>query len=220
MAKPGTVVVGNTEWGVHHAGDTNEHHTLPRGWDLFLGSYANGQVTCWPKLPQRQQIRSKRCLFQRPDMSRFHIETGKYVWNDCLWKLWFTFLVVVQKKWFWWHECWGFPQVFSASFEIFELIKLNWRGSMCWPTLLVPSMFDTHGRVQRRTRQEAKVQIFVTFTNCFCFQLTTFPGAGCCGSVLNFLPGFDAVWDRIWSRELSSPRRVLMPWIMPCACNW
>ena len=132
-----------------------------------------------------------------------------------------TLLVVVQKKWFLMTWMLRLPSgVLYLFWDFWAIIKLNWRGSMCWPTLLVPSMFDTHGRVQRRTRQEAKVQIFVTFTNCFCFQLTTFPGAGCCGNVLNFLPRLDAVWDRIWSRELSSPPRVLMPWIMPCACNW
>ena len=39
-------IVVNMEWGVHHAGDTNEHHTPLRGWDLFQGNYVSGQVTC------------------------------------------------------------------------------------------------------------------------------------------------------------------------------
>ena len=76
-------IVVNMEWGVHHAGDTNEHHTPRRGWDLFQGNDVSGQVTCWHLLTQAAQVQPEtRHISQIKTMLIFHVEARSiFVWN-------------------------------------------------------------------------------------------------------------------------------------------
>ena len=85
--------VVNMEWGVHHAGDTNEHHTPLRGWDLFQGNYVSGQVTCWHLLTQAAQAPSARNAPPHlSDQNAANISCGStqhicleyFFWNDGL----------------------------------------------------------------------------------------------------------------------------------------
>ena len=145
------VIVVNMEWGVHHAGDTDEHHTPPRSWDLFPGNYVYGQVPCRPKLPQRHQPETRHHISQIKSVLIFHLwKHTAYLFGIFLLEWWSFSLCIAKNQWMIWRLRLPGPVIWVAS-------DLTTWGSMCWLTPWILSMFDMPGRDPKRTRPEAKV---------------------------------------------------------------
>ena len=155
-------IVVNMEWGVHHAGDTNEHHTPRRGWDLFQGNYVSGQVTCWHLLTQAAQAPSARNAppHQIKTLLIFHVEARSiFVWNISFGMM--VSLWSAKNQWMIWRLRLPGPVMWVAS-------DLTTWGSMCWLTPWILSMFGMPGRDPKRTRPEAKaVQVPCEFCERF-----------------------------------------------------
>ena len=210
-------------WGVHHAGDTNEHHTPLRGWDLFQGNYVRGQVTCWLKRPKRHQPSAPPHLSDQNGAniscgSTQHICLEYFFWNDG------HVLFALQRinEWF---EGWGFP---GLSCELLLTWRLedqcaDWRSGYSQCSACQGGIRKGRGQKPKRCRffmnfvngldnSSSIPPVFTTSCWCIYCQLTICSGAVLC--VLSLLclgqdlikriilttTGYDAVNHAVKSR--------------------